>query len=521
MPAHFLNDTEWKFFKAMQRRFGGDFLSSGDIAVPGIDGGAPITQWVQVISSMAVTVNDRYLYPARPVLMWQDGGGIWDSFDEVWVRGPKGVEFLAAGNQLLCRMYGNYLGKPVYVGLKSESLGNTDTGTGTPNIPCPSIPGVNLEDLDEEDNPDWLLSVTDGCLTKTSETEVPETGTDATCDEVIFTSYRVRCEPTEPVYSAGTGDPVTLNNLNEYAVDFTLSIGEDGCPILTEGDERYVQTIGCCDPRCADDIPATGTGTSPDSDIGTGTGTDAGASDCGCDVIPSVYAVTFSFTSGNCTQFTGAHDLQYQGECVWSKTFVGGDGQTYEIRLTFGGTHAILQLYLVHPSVGVYTLLGSFLGTAPSSCCTTLTLSKYQEVKCSLPATIALTPECGDTGTEGGATINNDCCSGIPTTLTATLSGGSCACLSGKVVTLTYDSGTGQWRGTTAVSCICNPTVYVSLGCGTIGFGEWAIGISCSAYITPNLGRTSQSCGPVLVSFTGYSSISCCGIDTINATITE
>lgn len=113
-----------------------------------------------------------------------------------------------------------------------------------------------------------------------------------------------------------------------------------------------------------------------------------------------------------------------------------------------------------------------------------------------------------------------DCCEGnLPLTLKATLAdAGSCACLDGVEVTLTWN-GTTAWEGTTAVGCTATP-VRIKVICTA---GIWSMSIKCGG-AAPPAGLhvfTSADCGPplLLVMTSISAALGCCAGGTVSVVV--
>lgn len=108
--------------------------------------------------------------------------------------------------------------------------------------------------------------------------------------------------------------------------------------------------------------------------------------------------------------------------------------------------------------------------------------------------------------------IETDCCECVPTILHGTFSAGSgtCTCLNGVTVTLTYNSGSGAWEGTFTG---CGGDTDVSFTCSS-GLGNWLV--EATGHCT--IGSTaagSFTCDPFQVSFNVIPSGCCLGGSTL------
>ncbi len=115
-------------------------------------------------------------------------------------------------------------------------------------------------------------------------------------------------------------------------------------------------------------------------------------------------------------------------------------------------------------------------------------------------------------------------CTGIPDTLHATVTahGTDCGCLAGQVWTLTYDSGSGTWKGSKEIDGLCldalaTTFLTLTLSCvagsfslaisDTTGGTHTCLGSSPSPVTTT---PTSTTCSPLSVVFASVSINDCC-----------
>lgn len=124
---------------------------------------------------------------------------------------------------------------------------------------------------------------------------------------------------------------------------------------------------------------------------------------------------------------------------------------------------------------------------------------------------------CGSGG--GGGTISVPCCPSnlLPATVTATFSGGTgtCACLNGLAVSLTWDGA--QWTGGSIplVQCSNGPWP-MSLKCFTVISNRWGL-IFCGH----ESDKTTWSCAPLSIVFSvTLPPVGCPCSDTVTVTIT-
>lgn len=110
-------------------------------------------------------------------------------------------------------------------------------------------------------------------------------------------------------------------------------------------------------------------------------------------------------------------------------------------------------------------------------------------------------------------------CTGVPTTLYATITAADTACcIHNKVVTLTYNSGTGYWSCTSAApSASCTLSITMAMYCdsGTNQFKLTGLVISINSNLCATSGsdavESSKTCSPFSVTFVSVvTSDSCC-----------
>lgn len=125
-------------------------------------------------------------------------------------------------------------------------------------------------------------------------------------------------------------------------------------------------------------------------------------------------------------------------------------------------------------------------------------------------------------GTDGAecppSTVDACTCTGIPQTLYATITAADTACcIHNKVVTLTYNSGTGYWSCTSAApSASCTLSITMAMYCdsGTNQFKLTGIVISINGSTCATSGtdivESSKTCSPFSVSFTSIVTTDAC-----------
>lgn len=474
---HLLNEREWRFFKDLERRFGGDWLSQvGN--VPGEQPAAPPRwDWVQVTGAAAtLNSNGDLLYPCRPALR-RVKDGRWDLFNTCWAWRPGNLSVASGYHPARQAGLNPDDNLPIFILHPTTTVA---TGTGT--VTTPTTPG---------------------------------------CTSYEFQSYRYRCEPTDVELSHG----YPTNNLNEYVITTTVVTDDDGCVTVTEGAEVYNRTVGCCDPRCASDIPATGTGT--------------GLMTCPCADQPGFWTLTFTGLVGSCQEFNRTWYPSWTSSCTWQQTVVittGSYPNTYRVRVRVAAGGYVQADMLIVVGGTEYSY-GKYTGTLASAtdCCSAVTLHAAELAACTDPSSspaVVATPNCADptgTGTHGHSTTGTGtivtagtgqvpCCTGaIPHRIHATITNNvGCTCLDGVKVTLTYNGSTGRWEGSAFVPSCTSSNLYMTFACvGT----QLGIALKCTTAAAPDLFTSTYTCSPLSVNFTGYSPLTCCP-GTCNVAIT-
>lgn len=113
-------------------------------------------------------------------------------------------------------------------------------------------------------------------------------------------------------------------------------------------------------------------------------------------------------------------------------------------------------------------------------------------VETELTATVDL--ESGDPSPE------DPCCEGMnKSVFTATVIGvsGMCSPINGTVVTLSYDSGAGYWKGSSPYT---GGTLYITFKCDA-GTGTFKANASCSGYLAPATTATDTDCDTPNIQF--------------------
>lgn len=288
------------------------------------------------------------------------------------------------------------------------------------------------------------------------------TSTETGCDTVTMTEQDVRCE-------SGV--------LNVYARTIWLDIVE-GCLVKHTGSWTFLRAEGCCE--CEET---------------TGTGTQV---PCECTIYPGFWTSTITGFATECASFNGQ----------WYLASV--DGCTYTGTLSTATATLVIESY---PSFNTYRLYlddGSdhavYFKEVPSrNCCASVRLSRISSTCTTYPSFITVVPNCdggtatatevlgtatelSGTGTAGqgtGTDLSGDCCAGMPTSLTATITavlGGTCI---NTTATISFNASQNRYEGTGVITCPGLGTMYIVMACVTVPSIEWRISLSCAGFIAP------------------------------------